>query len=52
MIAVSAANDEQLRMMGRVPESFDTVIGRLIEEHNSNSNAQKSIAVGAAKVTK
>lgn len=30
MIAVYAANYEQLKMMGHVPESFNIVVGRLI----------------------
>jgi hypothetical protein len=46
MIAVSADNYQQLRMLGHVPESFDTVIGRLIAEHNA------AHAAGAAAQTK
>ncbi len=47
MIAVSADNYQQLRMLGHVPESFDTVIGMLIAEHNVRAHA-----VGGSSHTK
>jgi hypothetical protein len=48
MIAVDAANYEALRNLGRVPESFNMVVGRLLAEHN----AHVTKAEGAATITK
>ena len=44
MIAVSAANYEQLQMMRHVPQSFNDIITTLLEEHNSLKGT--SIAAG------
>jgi predicted CopG family antitoxin len=48
MIAVDADNYEQLKLMGHVPESFNTVVGRLIAEHNARDN----VATAAGDSTK
>jgi hypothetical protein len=33
MIAVDKSNYDKLRQLGHVPESFNTIVGRLIAEH-------------------
>jgi hypothetical protein len=50
MIAVDKSNYDKLRQLGQVPESFNTVVGRLIEEHYQYQNKHNA-AGGSGSTT-
>jgi len=53
MISVDEHNYNELRMLGHVPESFNTVIRRLISEHHQRQGLCPNVnAAGAVKHTK
>lgn len=51
MIAVDKSNYDKLRQLGHVPESFNTVVGRLIAEHYQKVSVSASTA-GGSVITK
>ena len=54
MIAVDRSNYDKLRELGHVPESFNTVVGRLIAEHYERASAVDNmiVVVGGSSSTK